>query len=118
MILVVEDNKDMQALIRIALKDEGFEIRVANDGTEALQIIDAGQMPSLIFLDSNMDCMNGAEFLKHLEARFPDNRVAVVSMSGSDEPLRSRLIVGTLKKPVDLDSFRTFASKYSKQHSK
>lgn len=115
MILVVEDDKDMQALIRIALQDEGLELNVASDGREALEIIEAGELPNMVFLDSSMEGMSGAEFLRELETRFPDTEIPVVSLSGSDEPLRSPFVVAALRKPVDLDSFREFALQYAKR---
>ncbi len=116
MILIVEDSQDMQLLIRLAFKDEGYEIQVASNGFEALKIIDSGAVPNLIFLDSTMDVMNGADFLKELEVRCWDRKIPVVVMSGLDRPLRSPLIVENLKKPFDIDSLRRLAARYSKQH--
>jgi CheY-like chemotaxis protein len=115
MILVVEDSLDMQLLIRLAFRDEGYEIQIANNGSEALKIIEAGEFPNLILLDSTMEVMGGDEFLRALERRYQDRKFPVVVMSGMDEPLQSPLIVGHLKKPFDIDHLKSIASKYSKQ---
>jgi CheY-like chemotaxis protein len=117
MILVVDDSHDMQDLLKIALSDDGFEVKTASNGKEALQMIDCENLPSLIFLDSKMDIMDGQEFLKALEKHCVnlDNtqKMSVIVMSGSDEPLKSPLITATLRKPVDLDQLHTLATKYA-----
>jgi len=63
--LLVDDNKSTNVFnSKIISKTNCVEeIRVAENGKEALDIIASGVMPEIIFLDINMPVMNGWEFL-------------------------------------------------------
>ncbi|MHA7057513.1 response regulator [Aquimarina sp. M1] len=60
------------------------DILVAENGKEALQIINSGDIPEIIFLDINMPVMNGWEFLSELR-KFNDQllKTVVVLMIGA-----------------------------------
>jgi DNA-binding response OmpR family regulator len=60
MILVVEDNPDMIAALKLALEMEGYQVLTAANGLEALQILER-VMPDLIVADIMMPRMNGYE---------------------------------------------------------
>jgi len=70
MILVVEDNPDMTAALKLALEMEGYQVLAAADGLEALQILDR-TTPDLIVADIMMPRMNGYELY---EATHQDER--------------------------------------------
>jgi len=59
-ILVVDDEKDIQRLIEIYLKNEGFEVMVASNGIEAVSIVEKNVI-DLIVLDIMMPIMDGVE---------------------------------------------------------
>ena len=63
-ILVVEDDKDLNAAYRIILGKEGHAVETAFNGEEALQKLKSFE-PQLILLDLLMPVMGGLEFLKH-----------------------------------------------------
>ncbi len=71
-ILVVDDKKELRALLKQYLSQEGFEIVTANDGQEAL-FIARQEKPDLILLDLMMPEMGGYEFMRtyHREADTP-----------------------------------------------
>jgi len=60
MILVVEDNTDMTAALKLALEMEGYQVLAAADGLEALGILER-VTPDLIVADIMMPHMNGYE---------------------------------------------------------
>ncbi len=60
MILVVEDNPDMTAALKLALEMEGYHVLAAADGLEALRILER-VTPDLIVADIMMPRMNGYE---------------------------------------------------------
>ncbi len=61
-ILVVDDDKEIANLISIYLKNEGFNIRCAHDGEEALKLLnDPNEAFDLVILDVMMPKMNGLE---------------------------------------------------------
>ncbi|HEX6764926.1 MAG TPA: hybrid sensor histidine kinase/response regulator, partial [Polyangiaceae bacterium] len=57
-ILVVDDNEQNRALVRMTLEEEGFEIVLATDGEEALSAFEAHQ-PDCVLLDVRMPKMDG-----------------------------------------------------------
>ncbi len=59
-ILVVEDNELNQKIVDEMLRNFGFEVRVANNGLECLQILEDNSF-DLILLDMQMPIMDGYE---------------------------------------------------------
>jgi DNA-binding response OmpR family regulator len=70
MILVVEDNPDMTATLKLALEMEGYQVLNAANGLEALRILER-VTPDLIVADIMMPRMNGYELY---EATHQDER--------------------------------------------
>ncbi len=60
-VLVVEDDEGLRETLAEVLADEGHEVRVAQDGEEALGAIE-GWTPEIIVLDLMMPRMDGYEF--------------------------------------------------------
>ncbi|WP_127538340.1 response regulator transcription factor [Paenibacillus illinoisensis] len=61
-ILIVDDEKDIVALIHQTLTQEGYNVSTASSGTEALQLL--GNPPDLILLDIMMPGMSGFELCR------------------------------------------------------
>jgi len=66
-LLVVDDDEDARRLIAAFLSDEGYEIRTASNGREALDLL-APFSPDLVILDLMMPVMDGMEFLDTIRA--------------------------------------------------
>jgi len=66
-IIIVEDDEDIADSIRYNLDREGFRVRVAVTGEDALSLILNGP-PSLILLDLNLPGMSGFEICRRLRA--------------------------------------------------
>jgi chemosensory pili system protein ChpA (sensor histidine kinase/response regulator) len=101
-VLVVEDDVDIAGLIRTILLGEGYDVTVAHDGLEALNVLRAGLVPCLILLDLEMPVMSGRELKAELSAdsRFKDIPLAV--MSASRENLKAfHGALRKLKKPFN-----------------
>lgn len=64
-ILLVEDNLELRNLYEIFLKQHGYEVALAADGDEGLEVAKKYK-PDLIFLDVMMPKKNGFEVLKLL----------------------------------------------------
>ena len=67
-ILVVEDERDIAALIAYHLTKEGYRVRTAEGGSEALQAVSA-ERPDLIVLDLMLPGFSGYEVLTELRRR-------------------------------------------------
>ncbi len=66
-ILIVEDDRHIVALVRYILEREGYEVKVARDGVEGLDMA-REFMPDLVVLDLNMPRMDGVEMCRRLKA--------------------------------------------------
>jgi CheY-like chemotaxis protein len=84
-ILIVEDYASLQFLYRSALEAEKYEVRVAQDGDEAL-IMANKQEPDLILLDLLMPNQGGLEFLRAYNIKnHPKVKIVVFSNMASPE---------------------------------
>lgn len=81
-ILVVEDDLDLAKLIQFCLAREGFEVRHAADGEQALQEFDLAPRPDLVIMDVMMPYRNGYELLANLRQRPAWNQVPVIMLTG------------------------------------
>ena len=72
--LVVDDSRVVRKVARRILESNGFVVREAADGSEALTSCRGG-LPDCVLLDWNMPVMNGLEFLK--ARRAPRYRMAM-----------------------------------------
>ena len=118
-ILLVEDDRGDQKLIRTSLQHE----RIANyvscveSGEEALDYLSRSRddheecpMPNLILLDLNMPGMGGKEFLKRIKAdeEFRAIPIVILTTSDSEEDIIESYnlqAAGYIKKPVSLQEF-------------
>jgi two-component system phosphate regulon response regulator PhoB len=64
-ILVVDDDVESRALVRVALERESFSVVEAGDGTEALEVI-VSDHPDLVVLDVNLPTLGGFDVLAQM----------------------------------------------------
>ena len=80
-ILLVEDNREVRNLALAILKREGYTVLVAEDGNEALEILEHHDGPvNLLLTDVIMPEMDGKELFEQVSAICPD--VKALYMSG------------------------------------
>src|SRR5882724_8025728 len=64
-VLVVDDDRGVREALDLGLALEGFTVRLAEDGEEALEQV-AGRSPSVIVLDVTMPGLSGVEVVRAL----------------------------------------------------
>lgn len=64
-ILIIEDDLPILLFVSEALEDEGYEVRVAVNGREALEGIQRNR-PSLVLLDMRLPHLDGWGFVREL----------------------------------------------------
>jgi two-component system CheB/CheR fusion protein len=104
-ILVVDDNKDAADSMRMLLRLTGNEIRVANDGLEALEAAEQFR-PDLVLLDIGLPKLNGYEVAERIRQQPWGRDIILVALTGwgQDEDRRRSQAAGFnlhLVKPVD-----------------
>jgi two-component system phosphate regulon response regulator PhoB len=67
-ILVVEDERDISALVAYHLTKEGYRVRTAEGGQEALELAEA-ERPDLVVLDLMLPGFSGYDVLTELQKR-------------------------------------------------
>ncbi|MDP3937328.1 MAG: sigma-54 dependent transcriptional regulator [Deltaproteobacteria bacterium] len=69
-ILAVEDDAAAAELLRLALEGEGFEVRLAANGIEAILAMETA-LPDLVISDLRMPEMDGLTLLSRVKQRWP-----------------------------------------------
>jgi len=108
-ILVVDDEPDLQMLMlqkfRNKVKMREYEFLFAEDGVEALEVIQQNPELSLILCDINMPRMDGLTLLHELlELKRDDLKTVMVSAYGDLENIRTAMNRGAydfVTKPID-----------------
>ncbi|HEX8434015.1 response regulator [Archangium sp.] len=105
MVLVVDDDPDILEALSEILEAEGFEIRRARNGKEALERLEP-HPPQLILLDLMMPVMDGWEFAQRMRQRPPVATIPIIVLS-ADRNVGSKATdigaVGHLAKPFELN---------------
>lgn len=107
-ILIIEDDKSLCILLTAALKDENFDILIAEDGKEGLKTA-RDQLPDLILLDLEMPGMKGLEVLKELRnyEKTRDIRVIILTniadVSSIEEAMDSSVFTYLTKSDWELE---------------
>jgi len=99
-ILVVDDEPAIRESLASLFGDEGFAVRTAQDGLEAL-ILQKQQPVDLIISDVHMPLVGGDDLVAELRER--GDRTPVVLMSAADVPACDLPGVRAMAKPFDLD---------------
>ena len=76
-ILVVEDEESFVEALVVGLKREGFLVKVARDGAEALAVFDAVR-PDLVLLDVMLPRVNGIDVCRELRSK---SRVPIIMVT-------------------------------------
>jgi len=79
-IVIVEDDEDIADTIRYNLEREGFRVRVASTGEEAINLI-LERPPNLVLLDLNLPHMSGFEMCRRLRAESTTTRVPILILT-------------------------------------
>ncbi len=86
-ILIVEDDDLLLELYETMLFGEGYEVRKARDGGEALELIGSSK-PDLVLLDLAMPSVSGFQVLEELKKR--GDATPVIIISNTDDPAAVR----------------------------
>jgi CheY-like chemotaxis protein len=103
-ILVVDDEFGIVDSLCEVLTDEGFSVRTAANGKDALRKM-AEQRPDLVLMDYMMPIMDGQETVNAMQEDAALRDVPVVMMSSVPRPNlpHGGALAGFLRKPFDLD---------------
>ena len=84
-ILVVDDSITTRSLEKSILEAHGYQVRVAVDGVEALQLL-RGEKADLVIADIEMPRLDGFGLLEAMKADRQLDRIPVIIVSSLDRP--------------------------------
>jgi two-component system, chemotaxis family, chemotaxis protein CheY len=103
MVLVVDDDEGVRAVMATALEDEGWIVATAENGRTALDTL-VWARPEAIILDLRMPIMDGLSFAERYR-EFPEPRAPLILISATvtQAAVQATGAVTGLRKPVDLN---------------
>ena len=104
-ILLVEDEAMVRAVAERALTRQGYQVITANNGEEALELIEEGTEFDLLISDVVMPQMDGPTLVRAARAKYPE--IKVLFMSGYAEE--------QLRKSIDIDRVSFLPKPFSVQ---
>lgn len=88
-ILVVDDDPYILMSLEFLMKKNGYDVMVARNGTEALDIVEK-QLPDIVLLDIMMPDVDGYEICKYIKASKKLKSAKVVFMSAKTKEVDIR----------------------------
>lgn len=105
-VLVIEDSFDIRLLVTQILESEGYDVAVAEDGLEGLQV-DAIHSADLVVLDVNLPTIDGYEVCRRLKER-RNVPVLMLTVRAEEAEINQGMQAGAdlhISKPFDMATF-------------
>ncbi|MDQ7044187.1 MAG: response regulator [Sulfurimonas sp.] len=108
-ILVAEDNLINQKVLTGLLAGSGIEVVIANDGQEALDILESDSDFLMVLMDAHMPRVDGFEATRAIRKEEKYNHILVVALSGDVAPddikkMREVGMAEQLEKPLRMEA--------------
>jgi len=117
-ILVIDDEQNIRKMLTRVLSPEGFMVKEANNGLEALKRLQEENY-SLVLLDLKMPGLNGIETLKEIRENDLNLPVIMMSAYGSIPEAVEAMKLGALDyliKPFDIEELKIIIKRAIKQY--
>ncbi len=104
-VLAVDDSRTIREMLRMTLREAGFETHLAEDGQHGLEVLSATQ-PDVIITDINMPRLDGFGFIDAVRSNDRYARIPILVLTTESAPemkLRARDAgaTGWIVKPFD-----------------
>lgn len=107
-ILAVDDEQNFLYLLSHTLQKEGYEVRTALDGPEALRKLEQEEF-DLALIDVRMTPIDGLAVLGDIKKRYPHTKVIMITAYPTGETRRLSLQQGAvqyLTKPIEIQDLK------------
>jgi signal transduction histidine kinase/DNA-binding response OmpR family regulator len=118
-IILAEDNHINQQILNELLKREGFDVTIANNGQEVIDILEADEFDyKLVLMDIQMPVMNGRDATREIRKKeFKYKNIPIVAMTAHALEVERKKCLAAgmndfLTKPVEIHKLFTALSKY------
>lgn len=116
-ILVVDDEMTVRYMVTESLKEEGYDVVEARNGSDAINIA-AAEQPDLIIMDNIMPEMDGLEAVGNLRQNETTRNIPVF-ISTADDKIKAEFsaengkeVQGFLEKPYMMESLINIISQF------
>jgi CheY-like chemotaxis protein len=108
-VVYVEDEPAVQRLVEFWLEDAGFEVLVASDGAQGMEVIRA-ERPDLVITDALMPVLTGDELVEQLQDDPELRDIPIIMATAAASPLRVKKMLrlgckAVVSKPLEEDRF-------------
>lgn len=109
-ILLVDDIKEFRTLVKIILSGN-YDVVTAEDGEEALNMIEGGLTPDVIVTDLMMPRLDGYQLITRIKSEKSSNKIPVIVLSNVDraterERLKQQGVSGYIIKPFNTSELK------------
>jgi two-component system, cell cycle response regulator DivK len=107
--LIIDDNEVNRTLLQYVLEAGGFEVRMAGNAAEALQVL-ATVRPQVVLMDLQLPGTSGLELTQRMKADPHTHDIVIIAvtsyaMKGDEQKARAAGCDGYLTKPIDVKTF-------------
>ena len=107
-ILIVDDEQSMRQMVAIALRQEGYDVVIAEDGEVASRELQANKV-DVVVSDIKMPGLNGIDLLRFARENSPATEVILMTAYASTESAIEALRLGAydyISKPFEIDDLK------------
>ncbi len=120
-VLVVDDERDIRKVVRLSLEKQGYYVIEAEDGQQAISLLNQGEHPmviDVIITDIRMPHINGVEAIEYFQREYAS--IALIVLTGFPDldlamQLMKRGVTDYLVKPVEREKLTTSVANALKQ---
>lgn len=80
-IMIVEDDAFISDIYEVKLREAGYEVTLASNGKEAIELLEKNIIPEIILLDIVMPYMDGFDVLEALKSHVEWSKIPVVLLT-------------------------------------
>lgn len=84
-VMIVDDDHFILNMYKIKFEKCGFDLKLASNGQEALDIARSGYVPDVLFIDVIMPVMGGIEFLETIRSEKLFEHVPIVVLTNQSQ---------------------------------
>jgi CheY-like chemotaxis protein len=101
-VLVVDDDESVRLILSEQLRDLGLEVSVAEDGRQALELLEQGpDTPEFVLTDFSMPGLDGMGLLEAVRGKWPCIKGAIMTGNPQENLANCGPGVTVIRKPID-----------------
>ena len=101
-VLLIDDDTSILELVSSFLRQLGYDVKVAHDGEEGIELIGSGHEFHVIITDIRMPKKNGNDVARYIRNNFKSNNISIVAITGFARDIEKDLFDIVLEKPFKI----------------